>query len=70
MSYNKNELLKLPVEEKLELVEALWESIEDDNISLKLSKDQIDELDRRIARVEENPDTLISWEDVKNKMKN
>ncbi len=69
MSYNKNELLKLPVEEKLDLVEALWESIEDDNIGLKLSKDQIDELDRRIAGIEENPETLISWEDVKNKMK-
>ena len=30
MSYNRDELLKLPPKEKLELVEALWESIDED----------------------------------------
>lgn len=66
--YNKEQLL--PVEEKLELVEALWDSIDNDTIGKKFSKQEIEEeLDKRIDKITKDPKSLISWEDVKAKMK-
>lgn len=68
--YNKEQLLNLPVDEKLELVEALWDSIDNDTIGKKFSKQEIEEeLDQRIDQITKNPKSLISWEDVKAKMK-
>ena len=69
MAYNKEELLNLPVDEKLELVEALWDRIDDDLLGKELSRDEIEkELNRRISNIIKNPQALVSWEDVKNKM--
>ena len=69
MAYNKEELLNLPIEEKLELVEALWDRIDDDLLGKKFSEDEIErELNKRICNIIKNPETLISWEEVKNKM--
>lgn len=69
MAYNKEELLNLPVEEKLELVEALWDRIDDELLGEQLSRDEIEkELNRRISNIIKYPETLVSWEDVKNKM--
>ncbi|HEY8688435.1 MAG TPA: addiction module protein [Chitinophagaceae bacterium] len=68
--YNKEQLLNLPVEEKLELVEALWDSIDNDTIGKKFSNQEIEEeLDKRIDKITKDPKSLISWEDVKAKMK-
>ncbi len=68
--YNKEQLLNLPVEEKLELVEALWDSIDNDTIGKKFSKQEIEEeLNKRIDQITKDPKSLISWEDVKAKMK-
>ncbi len=60
MAYNKEELLSLPVEEKLELVEALWNGIDDDLLVKKMSSPQMEEeLDRRLRNLEKNPGSLI-----------
>jgi|BarGraIncu00222A_1022003.scaffolds.fasta_scaffold228282_2 putative addiction module component (TIGR02574 family) len=68
--YNKEQLLNLPVDEKLELVEVLWDSIDNDTMGKKFSKQEIEEeLDQRIDQITKNPKSLISWEDVKAKMK-
>jgi len=68
MSYNRDELLKLPPKEKLELVEALWDSIDDELLIGKLSPEQMQELDRRLSDLDENPESLIPWEEVKKEM--
>lgn len=69
MFYNKEYLLNLPVTEKLEIVTALWESIENDSLGTELATNEIrQELDNRISKIIKNPETLISWEEVKNKM--
>ncbi|KAA9041651.1 addiction module protein [Ginsengibacter hankyongi] len=68
MSYNRDELLKLPPKEKLELVEALWDSIDDELLIGKLSTEQMQELDKRLSDLDENPESLIPWEDVKKEM--
>ena len=70
MAYNKEELFNLPVEEKLELVEALWESIDDELLGKKITRQGFEEeIDRRIQNIEKNPDSLIPWEKVLNQMR-
>ncbi|MFW6332666.1 MAG: addiction module protein [Thermodesulfobacteriota bacterium] len=45
-------LSELPVTEKIKLVEALWDSIADEQNTLKLTDDQRSELDRRLDMYE------------------
>ncbi len=70
MPYNKEELYNLPVEEKYELVMDLWKNIEEAFLGKVMSRQGLEEeIDRRIERIEKNPETLIPWEDVLKKMK-
>ena len=59
----------LPIEERLRLVEAIWDSIaEEANVNpdiLPLTNAQDAELDRRIADADANPEDTISWEQVR-----
>ncbi len=59
------EVLKLPVDERLKLVESIWNSIAEFPDSLELTADQKVELDRRIDEYEANPSAGISWADLK-----
>jgi putative addiction module component (TIGR02574 family) len=56
---------RLSVEEKLALVEELWDSIADSGADLPLTDAQRSELDRRLAEHEANPDEVVPWEEVK-----
>jgi len=70
MPYNKEELFNLPVEEKLELVEALWESIDEEFLGKEMTRQGFEEeIDKRIAKIKKNPDTLVPWEEVINQMR-
>ncbi|MEN9361618.1 MAG: hypothetical protein RL095_3153 [Verrucomicrobiota bacterium] len=60
---NRSDLLQLSVADRLELIEELWDSIPAS--SLGLSQEQHEELDRRLAAAQINPDDEISWEDLK-----
>jgi len=59
----RNEINSLSTAEKVELLEAVWESLEADAASLTDS--QRAELDSRIARHEQNPSDVIAWESVR-----
>jgi putative addiction module component (TIGR02574 family) len=56
---------KLSVNERLELIEVLWDSIVESNAVPPLTDAQKAELDRRIADHEGNPDDVVSWEEAK-----
>jgi len=56
---------KLPLSERLELLDALWETIIRDGYEPELTTAQAQELDRRLAEHEQNPDDVVSWETVK-----
>lgn len=58
----------LGIEERLALVEELWDSIAADSAAVPLTQPQRDELDRRIADHEANPNDVVSWEEVKTKL--
>ena len=55
-------LLELPTEEKVELIDKLWESI--GRAEFELSDAQRAELDRRIADYEAHPDDTYSVDEV------
>ena len=53
----------LSVAEKADLLDAVWQSLEAD--ALSLTAGQRAELDYRIARHEQNPSDVIPWEQVR-----
>lgn len=56
---------RLSVEERLALVEELWDSIAEDSATVPLTDAQRAELDRRLADHEAHPEDVVSWEEVK-----
>jgi putative addiction module component (TIGR02574 family) len=56
---------RLGVEERLDLVEQIWDSLAADNAAVPLTDTQRAELDRRIADHDRSPDDVVSWENVK-----
>lgn len=56
---------QLSPEDQLELVTVLWEDIEKRGGSPALTHAQKDELDRRLAAHEANPEDDIPWSEVK-----
>ena len=59
------EILRLPASERLQLLEELWESLRSEPDALPLTEEQKAELDRRIARYEQDPDSASPWEEVR-----
>jgi putative addiction module component (TIGR02574 family) len=58
------EILALPVTERMRLVEAIWDSISAVPDALPLTQWQKDELDRRLAEFEADPDSGATLEEV------
>ena len=63
MSDLRSQIESLSAAEKVELLDALWESLETD--ALSLTEAQRTELDYRIARHEQNPSDVIPWQQVR-----
>ncbi len=58
------EILKLPIEERLRLVEIIWESIATDPADAPLGDAHHALIDKRVAEHERNPDDVVSRDDV------
>jgi putative addiction module component (TIGR02574 family) len=59
-----SEALKLSIPERIQLVEDIWDSIAAVPEPLELTKDQEEELDRRLKELDANPGSAIPWEEV------
>jgi putative addiction module component (TIGR02574 family) len=56
---------RLTIDERIELAQALWNSIEpEQDDAVGLSSDQIDEIDRRWAKYLTNPGDGATWDEV------
>ncbi|MCA9501050.1 MAG: addiction module protein, partial [Nitrospira sp.] len=53
------------IEERLALVEEIWDSIATDSAAVPLTEAQRAELQKRIEEDDAHPDDLTSWEQVK-----
>ena len=63
MSYLRNQIENLSAAEKVELLDAVSESLEAG--AIPLTEAQRAELDYRIARHQQNPSDVLPWEQVK-----
>jgi putative addiction module component (TIGR02574 family) len=55
----------LPIDRKIQIMEAIWDDFRDRFDRFDLSQFQKDLLDRRRARVREGAAKLLDWESVK-----
>jgi putative addiction module component (TIGR02574 family) len=58
----------LPLAERVELAEALWESITADGYEPKSTDAQIAEVQRRLAAHKADPESVVPWETLKTEM--
>jgi putative addiction module component (TIGR02574 family) len=63
------EAKKLSIPERIILAEELWDSIANEQSTLKMTATQRKELDSRIDEYQSNPDEGSSWHEVKNRIK-
>lgn len=62
MSAGIQNLKRLPVSERIQLVEDLWDNIVEDSPALGLTPEHIAELDRRLDALEAQPEAGTPWE--------
>lgn len=65
----RKELLKLSTAEKIELVEELWDSIPEEDEALALTVEQREDLDRRLAEADADPDGGVPWEEARERIR-
>jgi len=63
-----SDILQLPVQERIRLVELIWESVAAMPEAVEISPELKAELEARLAEFEENPDAGFSWEQVKSRL--
>jgi putative addiction module component (TIGR02574 family) len=64
VEYYLSELKKLSVDERIWIVQELWDSIAAEPEKVPLTDEQREELDRRIAAYEASPEEVSSLEEV------
>ena len=57
-----------PLSERLDLLDALWESIIEEGYEPLLISAQADELDRRLKAQRRNPDDVVDWKAIKTEL--
>lgn len=65
MTTNIDDILQLPVNERLEIMEKIWESL-DDNIPY--DEDEINIARERYEDYKKNPGSSLDWNDVKKEL--
>ena len=65
MPVNIEDIKKLPHEEKLKIIDELWESIDEDIIDEALESEENQIIRERIIEYEKGTMTFRSWEEVK-----
>ena len=65
MTTDINDILKLPADERLEIMEKIWESL-DDNIPS--DQDEINIAKERYEDYKKNPESTLDWTDVKEEL--
>lgn len=63
-------ILELPVQERIRLVELIWDSVAAVPEAVKISPELKIELEARLAEFEVNPEAGYSWDQVKSHLEN
>lgn len=62
------ELLELPVGERVRLAQVLWDSVAENQQAYAVSDAEREELDRRLAAHDRDPDAGSDWEVVRRRI--
>ena len=68
-NFSVADILELPVQERIHLVEIIWESIAAFPQAIEISPELKVELNARLADFERNPEAGYSWDQVKSQLK-
>ena len=68
-SIQLSEILQLSVAERIQLVEDIWDSIVQIPEAVPITDEQRAELDRRLESYRANPTEGISWNELKEKLR-
>ena len=60
-----NQITALRIEDRIRLVQAIWDTIAAEQAYPDLTEVQKQELDRRIADCEANPNDVLTWDEIK-----
>jgi putative addiction module component (TIGR02574 family) len=63
------DIAKLSPEERLRLIEDLWESLRSRPDAVPLTRAQRDELDRRLDELDRGETETLPWEEVKRRLR-
>ena len=63
------DIIELPVQERIRLVELIWDSIAAVPEAVSISPEHKVELEERLSAFEANPTEGYSWEQVKSRLK-
>ena len=69
MNTHLEEILALPVGERIKLVEDIWDSIGAVPEAVQLTSAQKEEIERRLEDYRINPDDVVPWEVVKERLR-
>ena len=64
-----DEIKQLDITERILLVEEIWDSIAKEQENVGLSEYEKEVLDARLASLNENPNNLMSWDEIKTKIR-
>ena len=63
-----DEIASLDIAQKIILVEEIWDSIAQGQEDVVITDEERAILDERLASFEANPDDVISWDEIKQKL--
>ena len=63
------DILKLSIDDRIHLVQTIWDSIAEDTEASGISEEHIKVLDERLERHKVHPNEVVSWEEVKQSVK-
>lgn len=59
------QIRQLPVQEQVDLLRDVWDSLVDSGETVGLTSEQQRDLDRRLQRHRESPEDVVSWEQAR-----
>jgi putative addiction module component (TIGR02574 family) len=62
-------ILKLSVDERIHLVQTIWDSIAADTEVSEISEEHKKIIDERLKAHKNNPNDIVSWEEMKKSVK-
>ena len=69
MDVSIDQLRSLPLEKRLEIIEALWESVEEEAGPVPIPDDILDEADREFEAHLADPSSSIPWETARARLR-